>query len=82
MLTTRRNIAAESAFDIALNSLFDYGRGMSGEQRTALWELCHASEPIQWATNKYLAATSQYAPTAFEKLKAVLAHYTEEAGLS
>jgi hypothetical protein len=78
MKTTGRNITAEAAFDIAVNSLFDYGREISDTQRDQLWELCHASEPIQWATTKYLAATSPYAPTAFEKLKAVLAHYVAE----
>lgn len=81
MLTSGRNITAESAFTIAVNSLFEYGQAMSEKQRDQVWELCHSDSDIQWATTGYLAATSQYAPKAFEKLKALLTFKIEKAGI-
>ena len=72
MLTSGRNITAETAFTIAVKSLFDYGRGLTQEQKDYIWKVCHESSDIQWATTNYLASSSKYAPIAFEKLKEML----------
>jgi len=72
MLTSGRNVTAETAFAITLNSLFNAGKDLSPEQRDHIWKVCHESSDIQWATTKYLASSSSYAPTALAKLRDML----------
>lgn len=81
MLTQGRNISAETAFTVAVNNLFHYGQDITQAEKDQIWELCHSNANIQWATTGYLAATSDYAPKAYQKLLAVLKHYLAEIGL-